>query len=500
MPRLRWTTARVLKLILLISFGLPLLLYAIITTRFYAGSPNITRNYMQEINDALPTEGEPAWPGLIDAWATFYAAPQEIRNKIWGNDAFIPAEHPDVVDWLAAHPEHVPTIRAAAHQPRLGLRFTDVTDPAYARASMPNHVPEEPSANPMLWKILLPHLSVVRQHARTLAAHAHIAAEADRLDEAIADVRAILALAGHAADPPFYISQRVLAGVATLAADTATRLIDEHADRFTPTQLDELDRALASLDPARLVLDLESEHMGFDDMLQRVYTDDGRGSGRLTPEGIRLLAEMECMRPKVIPAWAQTPLTAQLFAATYPSRRTMSETYHAHLDAARHRAATPLWQWEPMPELPDPAEAPWNERVLLVWLPAFSNVGIDTERARMLLEGARTAIALERFRRTHGHYPAILAELVPDFLDTLPIDRATGDPLVYHLNNGAPTLYSVGLNYTDNGGNHTHLSWRRWLPREELARRLQMTPVPDNLPTGDWVFYPPPPPSNATGN
>ncbi|TVQ61468.1 MAG: hypothetical protein EA378_08840 [Phycisphaerales bacterium] len=478
----RWIVAHPVKIALLLIVGLPLLLYAIIAARFYTASPNIARNYMQEINDALPTEGEPAWSGLVDAWATFYAAPVEIRNSIWGNDAFDPQTHADTVAWLAAHPEHVPAIRDAARKPRLGLRFTDATDPVYARASMPDYAPEEPSENPVLWTIVLPHLSVVRQHARTVAAHALIAAEAGQTDDAIADIRAILDLANHAADPPFYITQLVRAAIVALAADTAVRLVHEHADRFTPPQLDELDRTLASFDPASLVLDMRFEHMGFDDTLQRVYTDDGRGNGRLTPEGARLLAEMVCSTPEVIPNWARYIPTAPLFAMGFPSRRTLNEAYHTHLDAARQRAATPIWQWGPMPDLADPAEAARGERLLLVWLPVSFRAGVESERARMLLEGARVAVALHRYRAEHGRYPETLDQLIPAWLEQHPTDRATGRPLPYRVTEGRPLLYSVGLDGIDEDGRHTDEAWKTWRPRPTTGA---------HEPRGDFQIYPP---------
>jgi hypothetical protein len=66
---------------------------------------------------------------------------------------------------------------------------------------------------------------------------------------------------------------------------------------------------------------------------------------------------------------------------------------------------------------------------------------------------ARLACALERYRRTQGKYPAHLDELVPEFLDKLPHDLITGQPL--HYKRAAPDkflLYSNGWDETDDGG------------------------------------------------
>ncbi|HOB32775.1 MAG TPA: hypothetical protein PKH32_07850 [Verrucomicrobiota bacterium] len=64
-----------------------------------------------------------------------------------------------------------------------------------------------------------------------------------------------------------------------------------------------------------------------------------------------------------------------------------------------------------------------------------------------------TAIALKRYQQKHGQYPPELSALVPDFLKEVPADPADGDPLRYRVEpDGGYTLYSVGENGTDEGG------------------------------------------------
>lgn len=63
------------------------------------------------------------------------------------------------------------------------------------------------------------------------------------------------------------------------------------------------------------------------------------------------------------------------------------------------------------------------------------------------------ALALERFRRKHGSHPEALSQLVPEFLPAVPVDWMDGQPLRYRLNaDGSFTLWSVGDNLTDDGG------------------------------------------------
>ena len=75
----------------------------------------------------------------------------------------------------------------------------------------------------------------------------------------------------------------------------------------------------------------------------------------------------------------------------------------------------------------------------------------ETERSQLLC-----AIALKRYSLRNEKYPASLNDLVPEFLPSVPADYMEGKPMKYHLNgNGTFTLYSVGENGTDDGGDNT---------------------------------------------
>ncbi|MGV3533325.1 MAG: hypothetical protein ACO1QR_13230 [Chthoniobacteraceae bacterium] len=66
---------------------------------------------------------------------------------------------------------------------------------------------------------------------------------------------------------------------------------------------------------------------------------------------------------------------------------------------------------------------------------------------------ARTALALEQYQRSHGAYPAQLADLGPTVTGTLPNDLTTGAPLRYRATpDGRFQLYSLSYNRTDDGG------------------------------------------------
>lgn len=70
---------------------------------------------------------------------------------------------------------------------------------------------------------------------------------------------------------------------------------------------------------------------------------------------------------------------------------------------------------------------------------------VDTAVLRL----GETALALERFQLANGHLPQQLADLIPPFLDAIPLDPFDGHPLRYRRTEHGYTLYSISQNRCD---------------------------------------------------
>ena len=68
------------------------------------------------------------------------------------------------------------------------------------------------------------------------------------------------------------------------------------------------------------------------------------------------------------------------------------------------------------------------------------------------LRAARTAVAVERYRLATGNLLGSLDELVPAYMEAVPIDPFDGQPLRYKKLEKGYVVYSVGLNLADDGG------------------------------------------------
>jgi hypothetical protein len=74
------------------------------------------------------------------------------------------------------------------------------------------------------------------------------------------------------------------------------------------------------------------------------------------------------------------------------------------------------------------------------------------ERWRALSRLLMTDLAIQSFQREHDSNPRELGELVPRYLEAMPIDPFSGQPLVYRLTEDGFVLYSVGKDGKDDGG------------------------------------------------
>ncbi len=109
--------------------------------------------------------------------------------------------------------------------------------------------------------------------------------------------------------------------------------------------------------------------------------------------------------------------------------------------------------------------------------PACAKVGEAWARDQVCLRCVIVLVAIERYRKAHGHWPESLKELVPQYLASVPVDVHDGQPLHFRRFAEGVMVYSVGPDGVDNGGNldknaykpGTDFGFQLW----DVARRRQ---------------------------
>lgn len=119
----------------------------------------------------------------------------------------------------------------------------------------------------------------------------------------------------------------------------------------------------------------------------------------------------------------------------------------------------------------------YGRHLAALLMPAVAKGAISLSARQAAVDQARVACALERYRLRHRTLPEAIEVLAPEFLEGLPHDLVTGQPMKYRRGSaGGFTLYSVGINEQDDGG--------------KPAWKGDAVKGPD-LERGDWVWNEP---------
>jgi hypothetical protein len=113
-------------------------------------------------------------------------------------------------------------------------------------------------------------------------------------------------------------------------------------------------------------------------------------------------------------------------------------------------------------------------------MPALAAGEAQMAKTDALIRGTDVVIGAEIYRRRHHALPRGIQDLVPDLVPSIPSDPFDGKPLRFKVDHGDIVVYSIGSNFTDDGGEVGEPANQGGTPRD-LVVRLQAasdTPSP----------------------
>lgn len=515
--------------------------YGVLFVRFNTASPEISKNYIAELNqrNAGYNSDEQALPAIESLWLAYMR--EDLRLAGGRQHAPLPesgqsqdephnsAEQPsafesmpkmnatdrgyqEFVAWMDSIRPILDRAQEAAARPTLGGLFSDRSERIeIVPQEIWIHRPLPPSPDPRdqenLVGVLLPWLGHSRTAARVLCADAVLAARAGEASRAKERLTAVLQLAGLHGQEPFLISNLVGLAIEAVGQDTLLRITDEHPDLFSETDLTELCHTLASEHQRARHLDFASERMMIEDVLQRGFTDDGSGDGRLTRQGMRQLeqfASPEDFGPTFdLPLVREgaAPYVGPVYELTIASRAEHRALYHRLLSIAEQAAQPGAANMAGVaPGGPfDRAFASEVEndprfRLLEILLPGVNRLPATVHQSDARTGAACVALASQIHHRRTGQWPRAIKELVPQLVPTAPEDPFDpGHPLRLAVREGRLIIYSVGTDGDDDRA--TPPAVGRTEDARDLMKRfagLGVSPIAnDPVSDGDWILYPP---------
>ena len=436
------------------ALGLLFVYGLLCTARLYWGHPVIRMDTVERLNQVTSqgrSEDLNAEPILERAVETLPVW-QYLDKELWQmNDT-----EKEVLDaYLQSCEPAFQLLRQAVERPYYWVRYRpmDGEDTGIVNIHLLVH----------LQKDLSPRLAKYRHLTQAMGYQIQWDCKQGRGDRALEDCLVLMQLGRHLAGRGLLVEQ--LVGIAIMGAGQNRMTQVLAAAPVSAETVESVLRDVRDLcSDGRPWLSYDCEKVFAYDLIQRGFTDDGQGNGRVLAQGLFLVAE------DIMPLdWG-----ADLLLFDFPDRREFTgrvDRYFTDLEET-FKTASPL---DPQPTSQDLTGGGIGFLLGLL-RPAFEDVLKLGWRLRTGRRATLAILAIEVYERTEGHLPETLADLVAaGLLDAVPRDNYSGGALVYRRTDKGFLLYSVGEDLKDDNGT----------PATGDNGRLR-----DYGPHGDWVFWP----------
>ncbi|MHC4211869.1 MAG: hypothetical protein ACYSWP_00715 [Planctomycetota bacterium] len=280
------------------------------------------------------------------------------------------------------------------------------------------------------FNVLMPHLSDLRQSAKFLALVALLHAQNNQSNSAIDSIDAGFGVARSIEKEPYLISQLVRFACQALTVQSLEHAVNRI--EFSDEQLKRLSQILKDAKTS-------------DGMLYGFVGERCLCMDVFAQSTVQKLQYIHFSAPAWPLIWLYTAIgMADQDAGIYLDIMTK------YVEAYK---LSPIERLKVAKALEDEAEKISKLHFMTrTFIPAISRITELDFRIIALLDAARVAIVVEQYRLANGKLPDILDDLVPNFIESVPIDPFDGKPLKYKILDPGFVIYSIGEDLGDDGG------------------------------------------------
>jgi len=394
---------------------------------------NIKVNYVAEYNKITkPANYDPnenAAPHYEKAFETLVGMPNDIKDirKVWPAD-MNEADFAISKKWIASNSEALGYLKKAAKKPYYWV--------------------QRQVENNFMMCILMPDLPDFRTAVYCVDLQARFMASHDRTEPALQQVIDMYRVGTHLTGPRILIEQLVGIGIGAIAVQSGFQILD--GAEIRPDLLKDFQEKLQKLSSEdKFVIDLTTEKFMILDSIQRMFTDDGKGGGHVYDT--RLLENPACLESslgleltaeqresfKKLERQQTTELTDEVFE--YFSRQAHKTPWHLHNEGTDIEKVI--------------EETTKDNPLVNMLMPAAGRVIEISFRRKADIDALITTLSILRYKVDKGQFPENLNQLVTaGYLEELPIDPFSDEPLAYKQIGDDFTLYSFGADFDDDGG------------------------------------------------
>ncbi|MBL7189840.1 MAG: hypothetical protein ISS70_26215 [Phycisphaerae bacterium] len=417
----------------LAAIGLLLALFILKIVLFLTAKPKITVDYVAEYNrTSRPQNYDPnenAAPYYQKAFDAFVSMPDKLHKSYinWPAD-FNDIEQALFEKWLISNTLAFEYFREASRKPYYWLARKSERDNTVAG-------------------IMLPELNSFRELTRALLWDAKIKALQGQFQPAFENILACYNAGQHKCHPSLLLTdQHNGLGIKKEAVDSA--LVILNSTNVENKALGFLQNALQSrLNNDDYIPSIQAEKYFLHDALQRTFIDNGKGTGKLawrTGWYYRMLCgkwnNFERRLYACFIGPTRNEIVKQIEKILTISDQIMSKTPRQTKNEA----------YDCFEEIENINNSNWFLQILGVSPESTFHL---YHKTRAQTKALIAVLAILRYKADTGQFPESLDKLVAaGYLQRLPNDPYSNEPLVYKLTEDSFELYSIGKDFTDDGG------------------------------------------------
>ena len=472
------------------AVGVLILCFIVYVAWFLSGKPAISTNYVAELNNMVrPVADEslnaaPLYIKAIELYEKRCDDIAELRSKTQPTPEEMGPIENDMLRLLGKKYEEVTSEQKKRIEKWLNDN-NEIFELVIAGAKKPYHWQTYGGRGDTMemMSIVMPKLSGFRRLAFALRSRAQLRAEQGRFKDAFDDMKSCYRLGQHIRGDKTLIEQLVGIAIEALSVRTIRDIVGGH--EIDSTVLADFQRDFEQIiNDENFAISFKAEKLCMYDEIQRCFTSDRIGKGHLYLPRFRKISDSSGIYENeggigdfIVVVFYSTPY---LFG--HPNKEETLKSVNALYDYFEQLSLKTAVQRHAES---DAIDEKFKELVngnffLRTLTPAVRRVIEIGNRPPTEVGAALTIIAILRYNGDTGRYPQNLNQLVTaGYLKQLPIDSFADKPLSYRKTDDDFILYSVGPNFTDDGGQYS---------RDSKGR------IKNWLDNGDAVFWPVPKP------
>ncbi len=309
--------------------------------------------------------------------------------------------------------------------------------------------------------VLMPESASMRNLVKMMVWQAKLKAYDGDIEGAFEDLLSCYQTGQHYKGPRSLVEQIVGIAIESIAVKNSITILSnrEINGQLLKSFQGKLNEQMAN---SSYVINYKTERFLALDFIQRCYTDNGRGSGHMIPGRLKEFMNVIDYSPRNKDATEKAVLDyarCLAMAITVANRREMWRVFDKFYSNAQEGAYMTPWQLREKNIDFEIVLSNWSffkkVRYLPVgiFMPAGHRIIELSCRSKAHSKAVLTIIAVLRYKQELGGYPENPDKLIEaGYLRELPMDPYSDRPLIYRKTDEGFTLYSVGPNFEDDGG------------------------------------------------